>query len=220
MRERDRRRREEVLLVRGRSPATSPPTAMKSRSATPGRLFFACSTTGQRSASKTMAFAPQWLARYTSSAAVDRHETLTAAAPMRPAPPCTSRNSGRFCIMMTTLVLRLKPRRCSAARRAVHPVVELAEGEAPVAPEDGRLVGRVGRVERKTCDGLRAPARERRRRPRGCPARVTRRAGRSGCATRAPVRDALRAARRASRGAPSALSAASVVMGGKAHAIA
>ncbi len=51
-----------------------------------GRLFFACSTTCQRSASKTMAFAPQCCARYTSSAAVDRHDTLTAAAPKRAGP--------------------------------------------------------------------------------------------------------------------------------------
>ena len=62
-----------------------------------------------------MALAPQWLAKYASSDAVERHETLTPAAPMRAAPACTSRNSGRLRIIRMTLVLRANPRRWRAA---------------------------------------------------------------------------------------------------------
>ena len=55
--------------------------------------------------------APQSFARNTSSAAVDRHDTLTAAAPTRLAPDCASKNSGRFFIMRMRLDPLRKPRR-------------------------------------------------------------------------------------------------------------
>ena len=49
--------------------------------------------------------------------------------------------------MRTTLVSRPKPRRCERRRRAVDPLVELAEGDRPVAPDERRLVRRVRRVD-------------------------------------------------------------------------
>jgi hypothetical protein len=87
-----------------------------------GTSFATRSTTGQSSASKRIPTAPQFVARYASSLAVDRQETLTAAAPMRAAPPWPMMNSGRFFIMKRRLAPRPSPRRPSApANRSILP---------------------------------------------------------------------------------------------------
>ncbi len=124
-----------------------------------GSSFFASSTVARSSASKTIARAPQCDARYASSLGVERHDTATAAPPMRATPVAASTNSGRFFIMRSTLVPRPNPRRESDAATESRRRSSSAKVIDSSRHLSAGFVGAFMAWMRYACDGFRAPAR-------------------------------------------------------------
>ena len=103
-----------------RVPITLSPRAMQRSRGMFGHCRRASSRVGQRADSKNTARTPAWFKRYSSSAAVLRHERLTADAPMRAMADSTSKNSGRFQSSRAALSRGLSPKRSSpVARRSM-----------------------------------------------------------------------------------------------------
>ena len=161
----------------------------------PARLFFACSTDGQSSASKTMAFAPAVVGEVHElrrrRPPRDAHRRRAEARRRR---ACTSTNSGRLRIMRTTLVLAPEARGAAGPPRARF-IRSSSSAERRGSGRARASAGLSGEFARVDCDrsatGSARRSRARRAASRSPGSVERRRAARSAARRDAPRADAL-----------------------------